>query len=86
MIPATTAANQLYGRWMARNASATQDALAAANATALEAIASVRTVRSFACEALESRRYDGALGAWYELCNAQAAATGIYFSVMYSFL
>jgi ABC-type multidrug transport system fused ATPase/permease subunit len=86
VIPATTAANQLYGRWMARNASATQDALAAANATALEAIASVRTVRSFACEAFESRRYDGALGAWYELCNAQAAATGIYFSVMYSFL
>ena len=41
---------RLYGEWMSANASASQEALAAANAAALEAIANARTVKAFASE------------------------------------
>ena len=86
IIPITTAANRIYGEWMTKNATATQDSLAAANHVALEAIGAIRTVVSFANEKHECKRYDSALGRWYELCNRQAVVTGIYFSVIYSFL
>ena len=56
---------RLYGEWMSANASASQEALAAANAAALEAIANARTVKAFANEKYESRRYDRALARWY---------------------
>ena len=42
----------------------------------VQAIASVRTVHSFANESYETRQYDGALRLWYDLCNRQAVATG----------
>ena len=71
---------------MTKNATATQDSLAAANHVALEAIGSIRTVVSFANETHEIKRYDSALGRWYALCNRQAVVTGVYFSVIYSFL
>jgi ABC-type multidrug transport system fused ATPase/permease subunit len=86
IVPITTAANRIYGEWMTKNATATQDSLAAANHVALEAIGAIRTVVSFANEKHECKRYDSALGRWYELCNRQAVVTGIYFSVIYSFL
>ncbi|ACO61818.1 ATP-binding cassette superfamily, partial [Micromonas commoda] len=86
IIPITTAANRIYGEWMTKNATATQDSLAAANHVALEAIGSIRTVVSFANETHEIKRYDSALGRWYALCNRQAVVTGVYFSVIYSFL
>ena len=86
IIPFTAAANRVYGEWMTKNAAAVQDSLATANHVAQEAIASVRTVASFANEGHECRRYDGALKRWYKLCNRQAVVTGLYFSVIYSFL
>jgi ABC-type multidrug transport system fused ATPase/permease subunit len=86
IIPFTAAANRVYGEWMTKNASAVQDALADANHVAQEAIASVRTVASFANEGYESRRYDRALKRWYRLCNRQAVVTGLYFAFIYSFL
>ena len=76
---------RLYGEWMSANASASQEALAAANAAALEAIANARTVKAFANEKYESRRYDRALARWYALCTTQAYVTGGYYALVYSF-
>jgi ABC-type multidrug transport system fused ATPase/permease subunit len=50
VVPVTAAVNKLYGEWMTQNAHKVQDALAHANHVAQEAIASVRTVASFANE------------------------------------
>lgn len=76
---------RLYGEWMSANATASQEALAAANAAALEAIANARTVKAFANEKYESRRYDRALARWYALCTTQAYVTGGYYALVYSF-
>ena len=86
IIPLTAVANKVYGEWMTKNATAVQDALANANHVAQEAIASVRTVMSFANEGYESRRYDKSLKRWYQLCNRQAVVTGLYYAIIYSFL
>ena len=86
IVPFVALANRLYGEWMTENARATQDALAAANAVAQEAVANVRVVASFACETRERRAYETALLRWYRLCNRQAAVSGAYFAVVYSFL
>lgn len=86
IVPFVALANRLYGEWMTENARATQDALAAANAVAQEAVANVRVVASFACETRETRAYETALLRWYRLCNRQAAVSGAYFAVVYSFL
>ena len=75
IIPITAAANQVYGKWMNKNAAKVQDTLAAANHVANEAISAVRTVVSFAAEAFESRRYNESLDKWYHLNNRQAAVT-----------
>ena len=76
---------RVYGKWMATNATASQDALAVANAAALEAIANARTVKAFANEKYESRRYDRALRRWYALSTTQAWVTGGYYALVYSF-
>ena len=76
---------RFYGEWMSANATASQDALAVANAAALEAIANVRTVKAFANEKYESRRYDRALSRWYALCTTQAYVTSGYYALVYSF-
>jgi ATP-binding cassette subfamily B (MDR/TAP) protein 9 len=86
IIPITAAVNKLYGEWMTKNAAAVQDALAHANQVAQEAIASVRTVASFATEGYESARYDRTLRRWYQLCNRQAVVSGLYYAFIYSFL
>ena len=50
-----------------------------------EAIANARTVKAFANEKYESRRYDRALARWYALCTTQAYVTGGYYALVYSF-
>jgi len=74
-----------YGAWMARNAQQTQDALALANAVALQAIANKKTVASFANEPWEEKRHDEKLATWFALNNAQALVTGGYYALVYSF-
>ena len=86
IIPFVAFANRLYGEWMTENASETQNALAAANAVAQEAVANVRVVASFACETRETRAYETALLRWYRLCNRQAVVSGAYFAAVCSFL
>ena len=83
--PLVALAARLYGEWMAANATASQDALALANAAALEAIANARTVKAFANEKYEARRYDRALTKWYKLSTTQAYVTGGYYALVYSF-
>ena len=83
--PLVALAARLYGEWMSKNATASQDALALANAAALEAIANARTVKAFANEKYESRRYDRALTKWYKLSTTQAYVTGGYYALVYSF-
>lgn len=52
----------MYGLAFQRLAKEAQDSLAKANEVAEEVISSMRTVRSFANEHGESRRYDGKMG------------------------
>jgi len=54
IVPLVAAINKWYGDWLSRNAIQVQDALAAANAVAHEALANIRTVISFAAEERES--------------------------------
>ena len=76
---------RVYGEWMARNAKASADALADASAVALEAIANKKTVASFANEKYEESKYNKKLKTWFHLNTSQAAVTGIYYSLVYSF-
>ena len=55
--PITAAINRLYAKFMHKNQAQVQEALAAANSVAQEAIGAMRTVRSFAMEDGEHRRY-----------------------------
>ena len=57
----------------------------AATLSGAEAIANARTVKAFANEKYESRRYDRALARWYALCTTQAYVTGGYYALVYSF-
>ena len=64
----------------------TQKALASANAVAEEAIASVRTVQSFAAQAEEARAYQAELHEYYNLTWKQACAYAVYSSTTFTFL
>ena len=55
-----------------------QDSLAKANEVAEEATSSMRTVRSFANENVESRRYSQKLQATYELKKKEAFVFATY--------
>jgi len=83
-VPVSAAANHFYGKWMARNSARVQETLASANDVAHEVIGNVRTVRSFANEAYEHKRYTFAVKRWYKESVDQAIFSGGYFTIFYS--
>ena len=83
-VPVSAVANHFYGKWMARNSARVQETLASANDVAHEVIGNVRTVRSFANEAYEHKRYAFTLRKWYKESVDQAIFSGGYFTIFYS--
>jgi ATP-binding cassette subfamily B protein len=61
VVPAVAVSAVVYGRRVRKLAKATQDALARAGEVADESLAGIRTVRSFAAEEKEARRYGAAI-------------------------
>ena len=86
IIPFVAVINQSYGRWLARNSSHVQDALASANAVAQEALLNVRTVIASAAEPQEQERYKEKIQHHYELTIRQLYMTGIYYMSISTFL
>ena len=86
IIPVTSLINVFYGRWMWKNQSQIQSAIARANAVAQEVLGAVRTVFSFAREKEEYGRYESRLTVWYELMIRQLFIQGVYYGMCNSFL
>lgn len=61
VIPALVVAAAFFSRGLRRSSTAFQDDLASANATADEAITSIRVVKSFTAEGWEAERYGAAI-------------------------
>ena len=86
IIPVTSLINVFYGRWMWKNQSQIQSAIARANAVAQEVLGAVRTVFSFAREKEEYGRYESRLTVWYELMIRQLFIQGVYYGMCNTFL
>jgi ABC-type multidrug transport system fused ATPase/permease subunit len=75
VIPIVAVVNKKYGDWLRRSATDVQDALAEANAAAIEAISCVKTVLSFSSEELEKDRYSRAIQSLYKVSLRQVRYT-----------
>jgi len=74
VVPPIALGGVLYGRRVRTLSRDVQDALASANEVAEEAIAGIRTVRSFAAEGAESARYSGRTRHAYGLAKKRVLA------------
>lgn len=74
VVPPIALGGVLYGRRVRKLSREVQDALAAAGETAEEAISGIRTVRSFAAEEAEARRYSERIAASYALAKKRVLA------------
>ena len=74
VVPPIALGGVLYGRRVRKLSRDVQDALAAANETAEEAISGIRTVRSFAAEKAEAQRYHGKIHHSYQLAKKRVMA------------
>jgi ATP-binding cassette subfamily B protein len=81
VVPAVALGAVIYGRRVRRLARDVQDALAVAGEVAEESIAGVRTVRSFAAEEIESRRYGSAVDRALALARKRIQAGATFMSV-----
>lgn len=86
LIPANALFNRFYAEWMHKNAKRSQSALAASNACALEAIANVQIVKSFAKESYEEQKYANTVQRYYELGILQGIVRSSYYMVVATFL
>jgi ABC transporter fused permease/ATP-binding protein len=80
VVPAVALGAVIYGRRVRRLARDVQDALAVAGEVAEESIAGVRTVRSFAAEDIESRRYSAAIARALGLARRRIYAGAAFIS------
>ena len=76
IVPIGVVAGALFGRYVRRISKQVQDALAASTVIAEEAIAGIRTVRSFAQEKNQAERYDRAVEESFRLAARRALAFG----------
>ena len=84
VIPITSVVNYFYGKLLSANAESVQETLAKSNGVAQETISNIVTVRSFANEPFERRRFGDAIDEWYEQSYRAAQLSGWYYSFMYS--
>ena len=76
VVPIGAVVTAIFGRKIRRISFKVQDALAAANAIAQEAIAGILTVRSFARESHEADRYEQSIDRSFRLAARRALAVG----------
>jgi ABC transporter fused permease/ATP-binding protein len=82
IVPAVAVAAVIYGRRIRRLSRKVQDALAEANDVAEETIAGVRTVRAFAAEEAEARRYGERVQRSFRLARRRAFAGSTFMGAM----
>ncbi|HUS65263.1 MAG TPA: ABC transporter transmembrane domain-containing protein [Kofleriaceae bacterium] len=80
VVPAIAVSAVAYGRRVRRLSKEVQDRLADAGAVAEESLSGLRTVRSFAAEDIEHRRYGKALDDAYALTKTRARASATFFA------
>ena len=80
IVPAIAITAVLYGRRIRKLSREVQDALAGASEVAEEAISGVRTVRSFAAEEAEAKRYGVKVQHSFELAKSRAFASSWFFA------
>jgi ABC transporter fused permease/ATP-binding protein len=78
VVPAVAIGAVIYGRKIRALAKRYQDALAEAGHVAEESLSAIRTVRSFAAEEAEARRYGAAIEASYQLARTRMIATAAF--------
>ena len=78
VVPAVAIGAVFYGRKIKSLAKRYQDALADAGHAAEESLSAIRTVRAFAAEEAESRRYAGAVEHAYQLARTRVGAAAIF--------
>ncbi|HEX4386739.1 MAG TPA: ABC transporter transmembrane domain-containing protein [Myxococcales bacterium] len=81
VVPPLAIGGVWYGRRLRKLSKEVQDALAAANEVAEEAISGIRTVRSFVAEPAEARRYRAQTQKSFALAKTRALAGGAFTGV-----
>lgn len=82
IVPVVVLGAVLFSRVVRRLSKQTQDALARASEVAEESISNIRTVRSFAREGGEIKRYEGRIAEAFELGRRMAKAYGMFMGAM----
>ena len=78
VVPPVAIGAVLYGRRVRALSREVQDALASASQVAEESISGLRTVRSFAAESVEARRYAKAVATSFEIAKRRAFTGGAF--------
>lgn len=78
VLPAVVLAGIYFGRGLRRLSTRFQDSVAAANASAEEAIVGIRVVKSFTAEDLERDRYAEQIDTSYRLARRRALLRGLF--------
>ena len=86
VVPISSVVNYFYGQILSQNAAKVQETLGKSNAIVHETLANIRTVRSFANERLERKRFGRAVEEWYVESYRAAKLSGVYYTFMYSLI
>jgi ATP-binding cassette subfamily B protein len=78
VVPPVALGAVAYGRKVRKLSREVQDSLASANEVAEESIAGIRTVRSFAAEVVEGKRYRVQVDKSFELARTRAITAGTF--------
>ena len=81
VVPFVAIGAAVYGRSLRALSAQVQDALARSTEIAEESLGGIRTVRSFAREAVEVARYDGAVEESFRLASRRALMNGVFAGV-----
>ena len=84
VVPAVAFGAVYYGRKIRGLARKSQDALADAGHVAEESLSAIRTVRAFAAEDAEDRRYGAAVATAFGFARTRAAAGSIFMGATYT--
>ncbi len=83
VVPPVALSAVWYGRRVRRLSKESQDALAKASEVAVESLGGIRTVRSFAAEAMEVERYQSAIGTSLSLAFRRIRLAGTFFGIAF---
>ncbi|MCC6334732.1 MAG: ATP-binding cassette domain-containing protein [Myxococcales bacterium] len=83
VVPPVAVAAVIYGRRVRKLSKESQDALARASEVAVESLGGIRTVRSFAAEGAEVKRYRSAIDDSLQLAFRRIRLAGTFFAVAF---